>query len=460
MAKKDFKELATRILELVGGEDNVTYLTHCITRLRFNVKVKSLVKEDEIKALNGVAGLQWAADQLQIIIGTDVEDAYLAICNISKLGSNEVKETDLEKSTIKKNPLTSFFEILSGCLVPVLPILIGTGMIKVLLIILTMTGILKADSSTYTVLSFVADSGFYFLPVFVGATAAKKFNTNMMLGMVVGAIFIHPNFVSLVNEGTSLNIFGLPVTNVSYASTVFPTILSIWAMSHVERIVSKYSPKVLSSLLVPLLTLLIMTPIALCVLGPLGGLLGNYLAIAIEWLYSTLGFLGVAVLSAIFPFVIMTGMHHAFSPYVIASLSTLKYEPIVGFANYVSNFCMGAACLGVAIKSKNKEKKAESISCATTVLLGGISEPGLYGVILPNKHAMISMIVGSFSGGVLAGLLKVYLYQFSGNASLFGLAAFMGKNSSNIIFACISIALGFAISFIMTLIIYKEEKKG
>lgn len=456
MQQKKYEDLSKKIVELVGGKENVQFFTHCVTRLRFIVKDKSLVKEDELKQLKGAMGAQWSGEQLQVIIGTDVADVYDTINSLYNLSGQAVSEEDTAQGK-KKFSLSSFFEVLSGCLVPVLPILIGSGMIKVLLILLTMGNILTAESSTYTVLSFVADAGFYFLPIFVGATSARKLNTNMALGMAVGAMFLHPTFTSFVNEGVSLSLFGLPITNASYASTVFPTILSVWAMSYVEKAVTKYSPKALRSLLVPLLTLLIMAPIALCVLGPLGSLLGNYLAIAVEWLYEKAGFVGVAVLSAIFPFVVMTGMHHAFAPYVISSLTAMQYEPIVGFANYVSNFCLGAACLAVALKTKDTDKKANSISCATTAALGGISEPGLYGVILQSKAAMISMILGSAVGGTIAGLLRVYLYQFSGNASVFGLAAFIGPNSSNLLFAVGSMLIGVIVTFLTAMVLLKKE---
>ena len=244
---KKYEEIIKELLNLVGGKDNVSFFTHCVTRLRFNVKDRGLVKEDEINKLNGVLGCQWSGEQFQVIIGQAVEDVYHKICETTGLEENRVEKDKLSKGF----SIGAIFDTIAACLSPVIPVLVGTGMLKVVILLLQMSGLISMESSTYTVLSFVADAGFYFLPVFVGASSAKKFGGNIMLGMFIGAILIHPTFISLVAEDTSLSIFGLPIYEASYSSTVFPVIISVFVMSYIEKLIVKYSPETVRSITEP-----------------------------------------------------------------------------------------------------------------------------------------------------------------------------------------------------------------
>lgn len=316
MAKKSkYEDLANQILDLIGGKDNISFFTHCVTRLRFNLKDESLANLKEIERISGVVGSQWQSGQLQIIIGQSVGEAYNLICEKAGLNKeNSIEDSIKKEDSKKKFNINKIFDAIAGSIAPIIPMLIAAGLLKVIILILTKTGLLSIESITHTVLTFVSDAAFYYLPVFIGATAARKFNTNIGLGMFMGAILVHPTFVSLISEGTSLNLFGIPITSTNYGNTVIPIIMIVWIMSYVQRFFARISPEVIRSVVEPLGTVVVMIPLALTVIGPLGAILGNYLSDGMTFLYETTGFFGVALFSAILPLVVLTGMHSAFTP--------------------------------------------------------------------------------------------------------------------------------------------------
>lgn len=448
MAKKErYDVLADKVLEYVGGKENISFFTHCITRLRFNVKDQSKVDVDAIEKVEGVIGTQWQSGQLQIIIGQAVGDAYALICKKAGLDEQESVKENLDGETTKFS-IGKIFDAISGCVTPLIPLLIGAGMVKVIVLLGEMSGLIEVGTSTHTVLTFVGDSGFYFLPVFIGATAARKFGANMGLGMLVGAMLIHPTFIGSVTAGESLSLFGLPIHSASYSSTIFPTIMAVFVMAYVEKFFAKISPDAIRSITEPLLTLIVMVPLTLCLIAPIGSVLGVYFSDAIVWLFETTGFLGVAVLSAVFPFVVMTGMHTAFTPYMLQTLATLGYEPIICLANVISNFNQGAACAAVAIRSNDVQLKSTAASCAITAIIGGVTEPAMYGAM-----------IGSLFGSGFAGMMGVYAYAFPGSGGIFALPVFVSSNGITLIWMIVGSLIGVVVTFIATLVLYKDEEK-
>ena len=457
MAKnKKYEELAEKVLEYVGGKENISFFTHCVTRLRFNLKDQSKVDIEKINKMNNVIGTKWQSGQLQIIIGQDVGDAYQLICEKAGLDTqsfvNENLDTEKQKFSIGK-----VFEAISACLTPLLPLLIGAGMIKIIVLLGEQLGLTPIGSDTHIVLTFVGDAGFYFLPIFVGATTARKFGANMGLGLLIGAILVHPTFVASVAAGNELSVFGLPIHSASYGSTIFPVIIAVFIMSYIEKFFAKISPDAIRSIIEPLFTLIVMIPLTLCLIAPIGSVIGVYFSDVIVWLYETTGFLGIALLSAIFPFVVMTGMHAAFAPFMVQSLSSLKFEPVVTAAILVSNLNQGAASAAVAFKSKNIQLKSTAASCAVTALVAGVSEPAMYGVNLKLKKPMYACMIGSFFGGALAGIMQVKAYAFAGSSGLFGFAVFTSPDVMNLVWVIVSCVLGMIITFIVTLLLYKDE---
>ncbi len=457
--KEKYQELADNIVELMGGESNISFFTHCITRLRFNVKDKSLVKTSEIDKLPGVVGAQWSGDQFQVIIGQAVDDAYRLICEKSGLSAQEAGDKDRDEAPAGKKGFSAaaVLDAITGSIAPVLPVLIAAGFLKVVILLLQQLGIMAATSQTSQVLTFVADAGFYFLPVFVGACAAKKFGVTMSLGMLVGAMLIHPSFISMVSSGDSLSVFGLPIYGASYASSVFPSILAVAAMAPIERFFNKHTPEAIRTLAAPFLTLLVMIPLTLCLLAPLGSIISTYLAAAMMWLYSVAGPLAIALISGTFPLLVIVGMHTGFIPIMINQMATFGYDNLMLPGGIIVNISQGVACLAVAIKTKDTDLRSTAISSAITSIVGGVSEPALFGVNLRLKTPLYSVMIGSFVGAFIAGVAGVKAFVMSGSQGLFALPIFLSSDIMNLVWEIVSILVGAAVTFVVTLILYKPE---
>lgn len=459
-----YEELINNIVKDMGGKDNITFFTHCVTRLRFNVKDQSKVKIDDIKKLPGALGAQWQNGQFQVIIGQSVGDVYKQIVDKYGFKHEDAVNENLDKADkkIQKKNFNYFinkiFDGLSGSLTPLIPALIGCGMIKIILILMDFAKV-SHSIGIYQFLSFAGDAGFYFLPIMVGAFAAKKFGANMSVGMVLGGMLIYPDFVKLVASGKSLNILGIPVYGATYTSTIFPVILAVAVAAPIERFFAKHSPEILRSVLEPLLTILVMIPLTYCVLGPIGSYLGQYLSAAVLWIYHTIGFLGVALFAAIMPFVVMTGMHGAFMPYLMQMLTVApKYEPIFFPALIISNIDQGIAALVVALKSKNTDLKSVGFSTALTAIIAGVTEPAMYGINLKYKTPMYGAMIGSAIGGCIAGLLHTVIYAFAGASSIIALPLFINsKDPNNLMFMIIAVIVGMIATFIATWVLYKDQ---
>lgn len=452
-----YQDLSENIVQLVGGMDNIVFFTHCVTRLRFNIKDKSLVNIDEISKQKNIIGVQWSGEQLQIIIGQEVSDVYKLI---SEKYNFENKETEKIKSNNIKKERFSFNKLISdisGCITPLIPMMIGGGMIKILVLLLSQTNILSADSPSLITLTFVADASLYFLPVAIGYTGAIKFGVNPGLGMLLGGILIHPTFIAMVTENADGgSIFGIPIAAKTYTNSIFPMIITMFVAGYVERFFAKYSPKAIRSIVQPLGTLLIMVPFMLGILAPLGSYAGVYLASGIMWLYATVGPVGSALFAAFSPYLVITGMHLLLDPYTTQSLATYGKESIIGPAKFVRDFNQGISCLVVALKTKDADLKATCIACAVTAIFGGVTEPALFGVNLKCKKAMLSTIIGGLCGGFYAGLMHTARYSY-GPGGVFGLSVFISSDPMNLINQIIAILIGCVVTFIVGMIIIKEE---
>lgn len=458
--KEKYAELAEQIVGLVGGRENIEIFTHCVTRLRFNLKDSQSVDTKKIEKLPGVLGLQWQGGQLQVIIGQAVGDAYALICKKHHLDQQKNGSDTTAVQKEKQNPVIMLLDGISGSITPLLPVLIGGGMIKILLLCCTLAGILTENSPTYSTFSFVANAAFYFLPVFVGATAAVKFGANMSLGMMLGAMLIAPEFVAMVSEGAGGSVFGIPIYAGSYSGSIFSILITMMVAAPLERLIARYSPKILRSLLEPLLTLLIMTPVMFCVLAPIGAFLGNYLAAAVMWLYHTAGFLAVGIFSCILPLMVLTGMHHGLMPYMIQSFSSYGYEPIVVVGNIISNVNEGAVCLAVAFKTRNTDLKTSAASCGITAILGGVTEPAMFGINAKYRTPLIGAMIGGLVGGCIAGLGKAYAYVLPGSWGVLSLPAFVGENMKGVIYLAVALVVSVVVTFLATLILYRDEEEN
>lgn len=460
MSKK-YEELASTVLTAVGGKENVVYFQHCTTRLRFNVKDRGQVDIKAIEKTKHVIGTQWSNQELQIIIGSDVADAYDEICKLGGFAKQDVIDENLDGNLKKgfsiKGLLMSMIDAISGSITPLIPMMIGAGMIKVLYMLLNVMGVLSTESTTYQILNWVGDAFIYFFPVFLGATSAKKFGGNQGIGMLLGAVLIYPSFINAVNSGTSMAIFGLPVYMTNYSSTVIPVIISVYVMAKLEKLFKKYSPSVLRSFLAPLLTLVVMIPLMLVVTAPIGYYIGTFVAAAVAWIYETIGFLGVAVLAGLLPLMVITGMHTMMTPYWVTAFASMGFDPFFLPAMIISNLNQATACLGVAIKAKSQDLKTTAVSCAATAYIAGVTEPAMFGITLKYKKPLYAAMIGNFAGGLIAGLMKVACYAFPGSGGLFAVVTFVGPTASNIIWFGIAAIVGVVITLVLTLVLGIEE---
>lgn len=463
----DNRQLAEEIISLIGGKENVNFVTHCMTRLRFILKDFSLADIEKIKNLKGVAGCLESGGQLQVIIGTTVDKVYKEVCEIGGFETGEEKEEvekKKEKLTLKKVG-NNILDTLSGCLTPILPIIIGAGLIRMLPALFgpSMLGFWTEKSDMYRIFTIVGDAAFYYLPIFIGITASKKFHCNTMISVLLSSVLLHPDFLKIVSAGKAFHVFGIPMKLTTYSSTIVPTLLIVFVFSYVEKFLNRYVPDVLRSVAIPLLSILIMLPLELCILGPIGAVIGDFIGNGVTGLRSVLGPFGVALLAATYLLLVATGMHLTLSAVAITIYTTLGYENIVFVALPIAMFvCMGL-CLGVAIKGKDADTKGLGVSCLLAQALGGVSEPTIYGIILRYKKTIVYTLIGGFVAGLYAGIMNVAFYTFTSTNILLPIC-FGNGPKGNFLNGCISLAIGFVVTLVLTLAFgYEGElsfKKG
>lgn len=440
----DAKKTAQQILKEVGGAGNVSHLTHCVTRLRFNLKSMDNVDEQKIKNISGVVGVVNKGGQFQVIIGPDVPVVYAEITKLGDFGT--AKSESAPEPEEKKGIVNLILDTVAGIFSPIMGIIAGAGMIKALLSILVLFNAIDTSGTLYYFLSFIADASYYFLPIFLAASAAKKFHCNMQMAMLMGAILLHPKFgdLSSTYDGV-VTVLGLPVRLATYSSSVIPIILIVFALSYVEKFVERITPKVIKFIARPLLTILIMAPISFVVLGPLGGIVGDGLVAVLLSIEKIAPWILPTVIGAFMPFLVMTGMHYSLLPAYVNSLSALGYETIIGPGNLPSNIAQGAAALCVAVKTKNKEFRQLSVSGGVTALLG-VTEPALFGVNLRLKKPLIATTIGGGLGGLYAGITGVQRFG-GGGAGLAAIGLYVGEDPKNVINALIAAGIAFVATF-------------
>ena len=462
---KNYDALAKQVLELVGGRENVASAMHCYTRLRINCKDTSIVDLDAIKQLD-VLGAQFTGEQLQVIIGNEVKEVYEAFIEQSGLQKEAMIDEKLDDVPAKKKwtikgMLTGIVDAIVACVIPLIPILIGSGVLQAIVLIIQQFGWLPADSPTLVTINFVANAAFYFLPVFVGFFAAKKFGANVALGAMLGAALIHPTFVSMVTAGDAGSVFGLPIYSASYSSTIVPIILAVWVMSYVEKFISRYSPKAIRTILEPSLTLIIMIPLTFCLLAPLGAMLSDGFASLLTWFYGIFGPLAVAAFAAIVPWVVMVGIHIGTTAISVTTIAQTGIDAFMMPGFFISNFAQGAACLAVGIKAQTTELRSFAYSCAFSNVVPGISEPGMYGITLRYKTPMAGAMIGAAAGGLYFGLTGTGALQFL-PPNIFAFVGYMGEGAfaGNLMNAIIGVVIAMVVAFIATMFLYKPEKEN
>ncbi|ABP90456.1 TPA: beta-glucoside-specific PTS transporter subunit IIABC [Streptococcus suis] len=446
-----YKNTALAILGAVGGEKNVLRATHCVTRLRLELKDENIVSDERVKSISGVIGIMKKNGQYQIILGNDVANYYKEFTALGKFDSDSVQQLK------KANVLEQVIEYIAGSMTPLIPAMLGGGMIKVLVIVLPMLGLLKADSQSISFLAFFGDAPYHFMPIFLAYSASQKLKVTPALAMSVAGILLHPNFVQMVSSGDPLHFLGAPVTPASYGSSVIPILIMVWLMKYIEAVFNKVTPAVTKSFLQPTLVLLVSGFIALVLVGPLGVIVGEGLSQLVEQMHGVAGWLTLAVLGAIMPFIVMTGMHWAFAPIFLAA-SIATPDVLILPAMLGSNLAQGAASIAVAFKSKNSNTKQIAFAAGFSALFAGVTEPALYGVTLKYKKPLYAAMIGGGLAGLFVGLTGVKAYLFA-VPSLIALPQFIySEAASNITNAMIAAAISIIVTFILAYFLGIDEE--
>lgn len=451
--KKDYSQSAEKLMIALGGKSNVTRMFHCMTRLRFYVKNRKLVNEADIKKLPEVSGINWYQDQFQVIAGNEVNELYDAL---AKKGLPTDEGGTAVVSSQNKSIPNRIVDAITGCMTPMIPALTAAGMIKVVLTLLTTFKLVTDTSSTYQVINFIGDAAFYFMPFLIAANAARVFAVNESLALIIAGVFLHPNFTAMMDSGDPIDFFSIPVTPTSYSYSVIPIILMVWIMSYIVKLVDRITPRIVKLILHPTLIILISAPIAIIVVGPLGGIIGDGLAVAINFLSDKLGFIIVGILAAAFPFIVMTGMHHALTPIGLNAIATGGSDSLIFVSQVCSNVAQGGAALAVAFRSKNHNMKQLASASGISALMG-ITEPALYGVTLKLKRPVAAAAIAAGIGGIVGGLLQVSLYIAQN--CLLAIPAFIGdKGMSNLLYGVIMIIVSFVGAFVLTCVFGFEDE--
>ncbi len=450
MADLDYRQLCEQILEAIGGAENVATMGFCMTRLRFTLKDQTKANDAKARQVKGVKGVAKAGGQYQLIIGSgEVEKYANAMKQIATFesadysGIGNVKFTDL------------IMDVLMGSVAPWLGALMGSLFIRAILSLLSQLGILSAGSGTYQFFDTMSGAMTYFLPVFIGFTAAEKLGTNRYIGALIGAILIYPAMSSAIAEGT-VNIFGLTINNFTYTGTVIPILLSCVLLKYVEKLAKKIVPQVVYIFGVTMLELIIVVPITFLIVGPLGNMITSVVTSFILWLSNTAGFLAPAFVSLLLPFMVMGGLHVGLFGIIGVMIASNGFDPVIMPAFMVYNVGVAGTALAYALKNKDPEKKSTGFSSALAGVLG-ISEPSLFGVVFQDKTCMISTMIGMFIAGAISGIAG-YKVTVPISQSIFSIPAAAGI-PGNVAAAAISFAAAIVCNFVVTYVMLSARER-
>ena len=453
MAK--YTDFCNQILEKVGGKENVSGAVHCMTRLRLNLKDRSQVNIDEVKGIKGVLGAQFSGEQFQIIIGQHVSEVYPEFCALTGLGETKAIEENLDKEPfdIKKVP-SKVLNYISGSIAHTLPIMMGAGFFKMFYAILgpDLLNLMANESQFMQTLYIVGNAGFYFMPLFIAWGAAKKLNTSIPMALLLSTLLVDPNIINIVTTGEPFSIYGLiPMQLNNYTQSVLPILLTVWVLSYVFKFFDKYVPKSIKIIGVPFCTVVVMLPLMFCALAPVGNWIGMILSGFFSGLYNIAGPLAIALIAAFWPFMVATGMHIAVVQIALLNITSLGYDPIVLAGSNIANYALMGMTVAYFLRTKGEEKQMASAN-VITLIVGGISEPTLFGILLRNKQAMACQIIGGFIGGLVGGIFGVAVYTM-GASNFLTVLQYAGGPGENFIKAGIACAIAFVASMAVGIVI-------
>ncbi len=460
-----FTKLSEQILGYVGGTENISYVTHCATRLRINPVDWEKVDEENIKNVEGVKGIVKNSDQIQIIIGPRVSDAYYDFLDVSgwKEG-NTVKETKAsakaaaaEKTGVFGRIITKVANFFAPIMMPMIPAILVGGLARsIYTIIVMMTGIDGMTNGTLRLIMCIFNAGFNFIPIYVGFTMAQHLRMKPIMGALLGAM----TMTSTYTEGMITDFLGIAVQQNSYSGTLIPIMLGVGFMYFVDKFLKKVIPDVLSFFLVPLLTMLIVAPVFFVVLGPIGIYVGTFLGTIVLWLVNHAGFIALPLLTIAQPYMVMIGADKVVNPLAAELYSTISYDPLIAPASGIANVAVGACALAIAFMAMDKTKKGQLASSGATALCG-ITEPAFYGGLLLNPKSLIGLAAGSGFAGIVAGILGMRNFARGACYGLLTLPLTIPDSGEMkyMFIALVVYAIAFAATFAATLFVLKREEK-
>lgn len=456
MSKK-YESLAKDIVKFVGGKENIASAYHCQTRIRFNLKDNDKADTKKLEKLDGVSKVLINAGVYQVVIGTHVVEVFEEVERYVDLSKDN---TEVEEKSGFVNGIISF---VAATFQPIIPALSGAGMVKAVMALLIVFHLIDSQSQTYTMLNIFADGVFYFLPVMIAFCEAKKLKCNQILAAGVAAMMLHPNWLAMVNaaDKVPVNFFGIiPFRLTSYASSVIPIILIVFVQAYVEKLLKRIIPKAVELVFLPMLTFLIMGTLAFSILGPVGSIAGDYLAVFFTFLSTNASWAPAVIVGGLLPVMVMFGIHNGVAPLGVMQMANLGYDSIFGPGCVCSNMAQATAGLIVALRTKKKTEKTAALSGSITAYMG-ITEPILYGTNLPKKYPLVSAMIGGGFGGLYAGLTHTHRFA-TGSSGLPAVLLYIGDNTMayfiNIIIAIIiSISITGILTFILSLKYEKDD---
>ena len=483
MASK-YDGLARIIIQNVGGKSNIVSLTHCMTRLRFKLKDESKANKEVLESTDGVIKVMQAGGQYQVVIGNQVNDVYDAVLEVGHLNAAGAVDEDGNavddggsESGGKKSPVSMLIDVISGTLQPTLGVLAATGIIKGLLALFDFIGLIPSTSGTYQVWYAMADGFFYFLPIILGYTAAKKFKINEFIGMAIGIALCYPAMVNstagevlgTVFGGTAFEMsyyqtfMGIPVIMPAsgYTSSVVPIILAVAIAAPIEHWLKKVIPDVIKLFVVPFVTLVIMVPLTYLVIGPVASILCSILSLIFNAIYSIPvvgGIIGGILIGAFWQVLVIFGLHWGLVPLAMINYGLMGYDTFLS-PYFCVSFAQTFVVLAIILKTKNEKTKKVAIPAFISGIFG-VTEPAIYGVTLPKKKPFVYSCIAGAIGGAFTGFMNTRSYSIGG-LGLFGLPSFIDTTGdmgiTNMIYIIIAILIASVVGFALTYTLYKDE---
>jgi len=460
----DWSKTAEAIIDNLGGKGNILNLEHCVTRLRFTLKDNSKVNRKAIEGLDGVLGYMVQGDQQQVVIGPAVENAFQAVTKLVGDDVNvstelvDASEADAKAEGKKKFSFKTAVDALTAILAPIIPAYCAAGMLKVVLLLFTSFGWATGEEGTYVFLSMVADVAFYFLPVIVAVSAGRRFKVDMGLSAIVGGALLYPDFVAKVANSEQMTFLGMNIPMYSYKSSIFPALFGVLLLSYVYRWVNKLvKHDTVRTMLVPMISILITVPLNMLFIAPLADRGANLLTGAFSWMMINVGPVAGLVIGFLLPFMTLTGLHHALGPMEILEVSTYGFSRCLAIELY-HNFAEAGAAFGCSTFTKDKQMKVVAAQTGATAFVG-VSEPALYAVMVKDRAAMLSAMIGNGIGGFLGVLLNVKMYAFVW-PNVFAIPTVMGDGGVPALMAGLAaIVATFASSFLLYPVLSKAMNR-